>query len=49
MWRVGRDQLLDLLQSILKQGQIPHLKVFPKGIPVVDGFEVVFAAGSAKQ
>ncbi len=30
VWRVGQDQLLDLLRSILKQVQIPHLRVFPK-------------------
>lgn len=45
---VGHDRILDLLQALLAQPQIPHFKVFPKGVPVVDNFEVVVRGGSAR-
>lgn len=45
VWHVKRNNLSALLERLTKLEHIPVFKVFPKGIPVPDMFEVVFEAG----
>ena len=46
VWHVGRERISDLIAALIAQRHVPHFEVFPKGIPVVDAFEVRFRAGS---
>ena len=48
-WHVKPDAIRNLLDQLLKLEKIPGIRVFPRGIPKPDLFDVVFEAGSAKQ
>lgn len=47
-WRVTPEQLPDLIGELAKLEVIPNLKVFPKGLPSTEAFDVVFEAGSRR-
>ncbi len=46
-WKVGVDNLQDLINALLQQRHIPHIVINPIGVPV-DQFLVGFRAGSAQ-
>jgi hypothetical protein len=41
--------VVKFLEKLLHQQKIPGIRLFPKGIPVVDQFDVNFTAGSAQE
>jgi hypothetical protein len=47
-WRVTPEQLPDLIRELTQLEKIPNLKVFPKGLPALEAFDVVFEAGSRR-
>lgn len=47
-WRVTPEQLPDLIRELTQLEKIPNLKVFPKGLPATEAFDVVFEAGSRR-
>ena len=49
VWHVKRDNLAALLDRLTRLEHVPAFKVFPKGIPAADLFEVVFEAGSQRR
>jgi len=49
VWQVKRDHLTVLLERLTKLEHIPVIKVFPKGIPYPDMFDVIFEAGSQRR
>ena len=42
------EQLPDLIGELAKLEVIPNLKVFPRGLPSTEAFDVVFEAGSRR-
>jgi hypothetical protein len=49
VWHVKRENLGALLDRLTRLEHVPVFKVFPKGIPAADLFEVVFEAGSQRR
>jgi hypothetical protein len=47
-WRVTAEQLPVLITELTQLETIPNLKVFPKGLPSTEAFDVVFEAGSRR-
>jgi hypothetical protein len=47
-WRVTPEQLPDLIQGLTQLKIVPNLKVFPKGLPSTEAYDVVFEAGSRR-
>jgi hypothetical protein len=45
---VTPEQLPDLIKELTQLEKIPNLKVFPKGLPATEAFDVVFEAGSRR-
>jgi hypothetical protein len=49
VWRVKPEIAHDLIRDLLKLHQVPGLRIFPKGIPFPEEFEVIFEAGAARR
>jgi len=47
-WRVTPEQLPLLIQQLTQLTRPPRMRVFPKGLPAVDAYEVVFEIGSQR-
>lgn len=47
-FKVGVEQLPDLIAALSRLAVVPHLKVFPKGLPSVETFDVSFEVGSRR-
>jgi hypothetical protein len=48
VWHVKPSALESLLSKILKDKTLPAVKIFPKGIPWPEIFEVAFEVGSGR-
>jgi len=48
VWKVKPGALAQLLERLLKLEKVPNIKVFPRGIPRPDVFEVHLEAGSRR-
>jgi len=48
IWHVAPGSLPKLIDTLIKAQHVPNIRIFPKGIPVPDVFEVQFEAGSAR-
>jgi hypothetical protein len=48
VWHVRPDRVASLIERILKDRLTPGVKIFPKGIPWPEVFEVKFEVGSAR-
>ncbi|WP_432837810.1 hypothetical protein [Dactylosporangium sp. CA-092794] len=49
VWRVRPEVLGGLIDRLIQLERVPNFKVFPKGIPSLDAFDVVFEAGSGRR
>jgi len=49
VWHTRPEVLLELLDRLVKLERVPVIKVFPKGIPYPEMFEVAFEAGSGRR
>jgi hypothetical protein len=49
VWRVRVDAINELIAQLLNHRHMPHFRVFPIGVPVIDELEVTFELGSAVQ
>jgi len=47
-WRVTPEQLPGLIEGLTQLKIVPNLKVFPKGLPSTEAYDVVFEAGSRR-
>ena len=45
-WRATPEQLLGLIEGLTQLKVVPNLKVFPKGLPSAEAYDVVFEVGS---
>jgi hypothetical protein len=48
-WRVTVQQLPSLIERLIQLPVVPHVKVFPKGLPSTEIFDVVFQVGSRRR
>jgi hypothetical protein len=47
-WRVTPEQLPTLIEGLIRLPVVPYVKVFPKGLPATEIFDVVFEVGSRR-
>jgi hypothetical protein len=47
-WRVTPEQLPGLIEGLTQLKIVPNLKVFPKGLPSTEAYDVVFEVGSRR-
>jgi hypothetical protein len=47
-WTVTPEQLPILIQRLTEVARPPRMKVFPKGLPAIDGYDVIFEVGSQR-
>jgi hypothetical protein len=49
VWRAKPQAVAALIDRLLKMEKVPGLRIFPRGIPKPDHFDVIFEAGSSRR